>query len=102
MERIERGWYYVVEPQEGRYAPPERQLRAPDGRVLTVRAHGHPGRVEVIDAVGGSPVASLLRAARAVGEATDAPARVVLAPSGAVEGLNEHHQPNRCTDEAGA
>ncbi|MBK7758112.1 MAG: hypothetical protein IPI35_17295 [Deltaproteobacteria bacterium] len=90
MERIERGWYYVVEPHEGRYAPPERRLRAPDGRVLTVRAHGHPGRVEVIDAVGGSPVASLLRAARAVGEATDAPARVVLAPSGAVEGLNEH------------
>ncbi|MFZ5480005.1 MAG: radical SAM protein [Myxococcota bacterium] len=60
---MDRGWYYVVEPDGGRWAPPDRRIATPDGRVLTVRHHGSAGRVEV---VGPFAPATLLRAARAV------------------------------------
>ncbi len=74
----ERGWYYLVEPDGGRHAPADRRLPTPDGRVLTVRHHGSPGRVEVIDPSRALPVATLLRAARAVGERVAHPVRVRL------------------------
>jgi MoaA/NifB/PqqE/SkfB family radical SAM enzyme len=74
----DRGWYYLVEPESGRWAPPTRRLATPDGRVLTVRHHGSPGRVEVLDPGKTLPVATLLRAARAVGERLPSPVRVVL------------------------
>ena len=74
----ERGWYYVVEPDGGRHAPPARRLATPDGRILTVRHHGHPGRVEVLDGSRTLPVATLLRAARAVGAVVPHPVRVHL------------------------
>lgn len=69
----ERGWFYLVEPEAGRFAPADRRVVAPDGRVLTVRHQGNPGRVEVR---GDAPVATLLRAARAVGERVATPVRV--------------------------
>ncbi|MCB9682736.1 MAG: cobalamin B12-binding domain-containing protein [Alphaproteobacteria bacterium] len=89
-ETIDRGWYYVIEPASGRFAPTDRHIVADDGRVLTRRLHGHPARVEVVDASGADlPVASWLRAAAAVGTAFEAQghvgatARVTLAPAGA-------------------
>lgn len=83
---IERGWYYLVEPDQGRWAPPDRRLPTPDGRVLTVRHHGSPGRVEVVDPTRTLPVATLLRAARAVGEVVPHPVRVHLGDGARVDG----------------
>ncbi|MDP2314663.1 MAG: hypothetical protein Q8P41_17295 [Pseudomonadota bacterium] len=74
----DRGWYYLVEPDGGRHAPEARRLAVPDGRVLTVRHHGNPGRVEVVDPTRALPVATLLRAARSVGERVSHPVRVRL------------------------
>jgi sulfatase maturation enzyme AslB (radical SAM superfamily) len=70
-EAIDRGWFYVVEA---------------DG-ALVRRAHGWSARVEVIDASGGEfRVATLLRAAAAVGHAAERhgvpTVRVRLGPSG--------------------
>jgi hypothetical protein len=71
-ETIDRGWYYVIEPDEGANAPSDRQIRAEDGRVLSRRVHGFYGRVDVTDASGANlPVATLLRAASAVGAALE-------------------------------
>jgi hypothetical protein len=74
----DRGWYYLVEPNGGRHAPAGRRLAVDDGRTLTVRHHGSPGRVEVVDGSRTLPVATLLRAARAVGEQLSGPVRVRL------------------------
>lgn len=70
---IDRGWYYVIEPDEGAWAPSDRKITAGDGRTLTRRLNGHPGRVEVVDNSGlNLPIATLLRAANAVGRAQEA------------------------------
>jgi hypothetical protein len=74
----DRGWYYLVEPDGGRHAPEGRRLPVGDGRVLTVRHHGSPGRVQVIDESRKLSVATMLRAARAVGERLPGPVRVRL------------------------
>lgn len=67
-QTIDRGWFYVIEPEDGVHAPADKRIRADDGRILTRRLHGHPGRVEVVDATGASlPWATLLRANAAVG-----------------------------------
>lgn len=65
---IDRGWFYVIEPDAGAHAPPDRRIVADDGTTLTRRPHGFPGRLEAVDQSGaGLPVATLLRAASAVG-----------------------------------
>lgn len=67
-QAVDRGWYYVVEPDGGAHAPPEARIVAGDGRVLTRRAHGWPARIELVDESGADlPVATWLRAAGAVG-----------------------------------
>jgi hypothetical protein len=87
-ETIDRGWYYVVEPEGGRHAPVEERIVADDGAVLTRRLHGFGGAVEVVDASGaGLTVATLLRAGGAVGRALERRDRVgevvvVLGPAG--------------------
>ena len=88
-EAIDRGWYYVIEPDGGQWAPPDQRLFADDGAVLTRRLHGHPTRTEVVDASGAAlPAATLVRAAAAVGRALedagaiDAHALVTLGPAG--------------------
>ncbi len=71
-ETIDRGWYYVVEPDGGVHAPESARIVADDGAVLTRRLHGYPARVEVVDETGGTlPVAAWLRAAAAVGHALE-------------------------------
>lgn len=93
-ETIDRGWFYVLEADDGRWAPTDRAIRADDGTVLTRRLHGYPARVEVDDASGARlPSATLLRAAAAVGHGLEArghagaAVRVRLGPSGCDEGL---------------
>lgn len=93
-EAIDRGWYYVVEPEQGRWAPEERRIVADDGRVLTRRPHGWPGRIEVVQASGAKlPRATSLRAVAAAGAALEASGReegwlrIVLGPSGSVPGV---------------
>ena len=67
-QTIDRGWYYVVEPDDGRHAPESRRIVADDGAVLTRRLHGQPGRIEVVDESGAElPVATWLRAQAALG-----------------------------------
>ena len=92
---IDRGWFYVLESNEGRYAPPEKRLVADDGAVLTRRLHGYPARVEVEDRSGCDlPVATLLRAAAAVGHGlerrghTGVGLRVVLDSKGTTSSLD--------------
>lgn len=88
-EAIDRGWFYVIEPDEGRWAPEHQRLLADDGAVLTRRLHGHVGRIETVDASGASLLpATLLRASNALGRAMerlgfpDAEALLTLGPSG--------------------
>ncbi len=89
-ETIDRGWYYVREPEQGRWAPAEDHIVADDGAVLTRRLHGFPGHLETVDASGASlSVATLLRAAGAVGRALEGMASpphllVELGPAGTV------------------
>lgn len=66
---IDRGWYYVVEPDDGAHVPDTvRIIRDPSERALTRRLQGTPGRIQVVDQSGASlPHATLLRAAAAVG-----------------------------------
>jgi MoaA/NifB/PqqE/SkfB family radical SAM enzyme len=67
-DTIERGWYYVKEPDDGLHAEGiARVLRDPAGRPLTRRAHGTSGRIQVVDhSETGLCPATLLRAAAAV------------------------------------
>lgn len=84
-ETIDRGWYYVVEPQDGRLAPEVQRIVAEDGRVLSRRAHGFPGRFDLRDDSGQDlPVATWLRAAGAAGRALKEPGslRIRLGPAG--------------------
>lgn len=88
-ETIDRGWYYVFEPDDGAHAPPGAIVRAGDGRALSRRLHGVPGRIDVADASGAAlPAATLLRAAAAVGAALESrhlhghEVRVQLGPAG--------------------
>lgn len=87
-QTIDRGWFYVLEPDGGARAPADARIVAEDGAVLTRRLHGHPGRVDVVDEVGGLPAATLLRVASAVGRAQEdagqigRPTRVTLGPAG--------------------
>lgn len=84
---IDRGWYYVLEPDDGAHAAGVRVLRAGDGAALTRRLHGHPGRVLVENAGPDNiSVASMLRASGALGRTLlpDAPLhRVRLEPGAA-------------------
>lgn len=87
-ETIDRGWYYVIEPDGGARAPADRQIRAEDGRVLSRRLHGVPGRIEVVDRAGCRP-ATLLRAAAAVApRAGAALVRVTLEGAGTAPRLD--------------
>jgi pyruvate-formate lyase-activating enzyme len=98
-QTIERGWFYVIEPDGGTHAPVDRRLEAGDGRVLTRRAHGFTGHIQVHDTAGlGTP--TMLRAAAAVGHSlesgghpADAEVRVILGPAGTT--------PSRATDKHG-
>ncbi|MCB9664910.1 MAG: cobalamin B12-binding domain-containing protein [Alphaproteobacteria bacterium] len=88
-ETIDRGWYYVVEADGGRWAPEDRRIVADDGRVLTRRLHGWPIRAELVDTSGAAlPPATWLRAVAAAGAAVEGtPAegghlRLVLGPAG--------------------
>jgi hypothetical protein len=69
-QAIERGWFYVVEPDQGEHSPEADRLLAGDGRVLSRRLHGFPGHIQVHDTVG-LPTATLLRAAAAVGHSLE-------------------------------
>lgn len=88
-QTIDRGWYYVIEPEQGRWAPIDRRITADDGAVLTRRLHGYPQRIEVVDASGlALPIATRLRAASALGRVleqqghTEVRAEVVLGAAG--------------------
>lgn len=82
-ETIDRGWYYVVEPDQGRHAPAAARILAEDGRVLSRRAVGRHGRILVQDDSGlALPVASWLRAAEALPLRAGQRAEVRLAPPG--------------------
>ncbi len=93
-DAIDRGWYYVIEPDGGRHAPEGQRIQAEDGRVLSRRAQGFPGRIELVDDSGAElPVATWLRAAGSVGRSRAGGARVVLGPAGTlarVEGDTVH------------
>ena len=100
-DRLTRGSYYVVEPEQGRFAPPKARIGAGDKRVLSKRPHGYPARVEVVDrTTHGVPRVALMRAADAaahalerLGDGTRRPVRVVLGPEGTAT--------NTFTDERG-
>lgn len=69
MGRPDGSWFWVVEPD----ASVPHAVVAGDGRALTRREHGSPGRAIVHDESGARlPVAALLRAAAALPEAPDA------------------------------
>ena len=92
---IDRGWYYLIEPDDGQHAPPPR-IRARGGRILTRRLVGWPGRIVVEDSSGaGLHPASLLRAASAAGRALEAHGAVDpqltirLGPAGTIARLEE-------------
>ncbi len=70
-QTIDRGWFYVLEPEDGANAPESKRIRADDGRVLTRRLHGFPGHLEVTGPRD-VPRATLLRAAAAVGHSLEA------------------------------
>lgn len=94
-EAIDRGWFYVVEPEGGRHAPAERTLVAGDGRRLTRRLHGHAGRLWLSDESGaGLSRATWVRAASAIGRALEArgetaTVRVELGPAGCAQGWRD-------------
>src|SRR5262245_39618173 len=69
----EDGWFYVVRDPDGRrHAPEAMRIVAGDGSILTRRRHGYAARLEVIDESGADlPVATLVRAASAVGRALE-------------------------------
>lgn len=72
-QTIDRGWFYVVEPEGGRWAPSEARIQAGDGRVLTRRLHGCRARVTLSDESGlALPRIARLRAATAAGRALEA------------------------------
>jgi Radical SAM superfamily/B12 binding domain len=76
------GTYFLVhEPDGGRWAPERARIVTKDGRVVSRRRHGSPGRVEVADE-SGSLVATWLRAAAAAGSAFSGAIRVRLAADG--------------------
>jgi hypothetical protein len=87
---IDRGWFYVVEPEQGAHLGHARRIDAPDGRVLSRRLHGFPGHIRVFDKSGAQlPRATMLRAAAAVGHGIevgghplDARVDIHLAPAG--------------------
>ena len=88
-ETIDRGWYYLLEPERGRWAPEDRRLKAGDGQVLSRCLHGHPTRVLVNDVSGaGLAPATLLRAAKLFGRHAEsrgtrgATAHIELGPAG--------------------
>ena len=90
---IDRGWYYIREPDDGEHVGSVRTLLTPQGRVLTRRLHGVPGRICVVDQTGSNLApATLLRAAAAAGEALteqpDAGITVLLKPEGADQVLD--------------
>jgi MoaA/NifB/PqqE/SkfB family radical SAM enzyme len=71
-QTIDRGWFYVVEPDGGRWAPVDARILAADGRVLTRRLHGCRARVALSDESGaGISRVARLRAATAVGRALE-------------------------------
>ncbi len=92
---IDRGWFYVQEPDNGAHLPASRRIIAPDGRVLSRRLHGFAGNIRVFDESGASlPRATLLRAASAIGhglemayQARDARIDIVLGPAGTTKGV---------------
>jgi hypothetical protein len=67
----DRGWGYVIESDEGSPGG----ILTPNGRPLTRRAIGAPGRVEVQDTTRTLPIAALLRVAHAAGHALAAAER---------------------------
>lgn len=79
----DRGWCYVIEPEPQR-VPADKRLSTPSGRCLSVRHHGAPGRIDVVDQTRRLPPAALLRVAKCVGEATNAgeltPVKIVEKP----------------------
>jgi uncharacterized Fe-S cluster-containing radical SAM superfamily protein len=93
---IKRGWFYVVEPERGNYAPQSARLLAGDGGVLTRRLHGHRSRVWVRDeSQADLHRATWVRAASAVGRGLEAlghleSTAVVLGPAGVQEGWRGH------------
>lgn len=85
-ETIDRGWFYVLEPDDGRWAPEDKRIVASDGQVLTRALHGTPGRIEVVDATPeGVHPATRVRAARALGAAFEARATAAAAAGADVE-----------------
>ena len=96
---IDRGWFYVIEPDDGQHAPEDKRIVTADGKSLTRRLHGFPGHIQVHDTVG-LPVATLLRTAAAVGHSLgedhplDADVQVTLGPAGTA--------PARATSPQGA
>jgi len=97
-QSIDRGWFYVVEPEDGRWADPRERIVAPDGRVLTRRLHGCHARVLLEDQSGlALPSAVRLRAATAAGRALEALGdgvgrylHVELGPAGTTETVVEN------------
>ncbi len=75
-EAIERGWFYVHEPDDGAWVEGTRLLRDAQGAPLTRRLHGYGAAVLVEDcSQPGSaalPVAAWLRAAAAAGRVAEA------------------------------
>lgn len=65
-------YFYVYEPDGGAHCPKAQRISTRDGRVLSRRRHGYAARVEVADVSDGIlPIATLLRAAAAVGRAVE-------------------------------
>jgi len=80
-------YFYVHEPDGGRHCPEQARIVTASGAVLSRRRHGYSARVEVFDESGAAlHVATLLRAAAAVGRAAERRgtgwARARLRPSG--------------------
>lgn len=65
-------YFYVHEPDGGSFCPERARIVTPSGKVVSRRRHGYAARVEVIDETASElPVATLLRAAAAVGRAVE-------------------------------